>query len=63
MAVTFTHRISWKERVNQLDYMYEWYGIKLPPSLSSNYAKAPKFVNMAEMSKLVRESARSTSAG
>jgi hypothetical protein len=65
VAVTFTPRIKWKERVNQLDFMYEWYGIHLPAGLTDDYAKAPKFVSMAEMITLSQSggAARNTPGG
>jgi hypothetical protein len=63
MAVTFTPRIMWKERANQLAYPFDWFGIKPPRDLPLDFVRPPKFVNSAEMSKLVRESARNTPAG
>ena len=63
MAVTFTPRITWKERANQLAYPFDWFGIKPPRDLPLDFVRPPKFVNSAEMGKLVRESARNTPAG
>jgi hypothetical protein len=63
MAVTFTPRITWNERANQLAYPFEWFGIKPPRDLPVDFVRPPKFVNAAEMSKLVRNSARNTPAG
>jgi hypothetical protein len=63
MAVTFTPRITWKERANQLAYPFDWFGIKPPRDLALGFVRPPKFVNSAEMGKLVRKSARNTPAG
>jgi hypothetical protein len=63
MAVTFTPRITWKEGANQLAYPFDWFGITPPRDLPLDFVRPPKFVNSAEMSKLVRDSASSTPAG
>src|SRR5260370_7326483 len=63
MAVTFPPGITWKERANQLAYPFDWFGIKPPRDLPLDFVRPPKFVNSAEMGKLVRESARNTPAG